>query len=531
MQKLPSIALCLLLLLSGIPMTGVMGSDENEYREKRDILANDVLYSPFDSQLRGRAGPPGISDTSEYLMGSIALGVILLESNGSLDPNLENWTTTEITKVRSEINESLAWWAAENINANISSVTDYHLCPTSYEPIIHPSASDPTYQELWATEAMADLGYTQGNYWQRIRDYINDIREQYHTDWTYMVFVIDSSLDEDGLFSDGYCAYGYLGGPFLVMTYDNGVYGVEDMMQVCRHESAHIFYATDEYNGVTEYSGYLNASDIEGADCIMYFPGSGNVCSGTRLQLGWRDTDEDGILDIMDTEPETILNDPTGTSTLTYTGSATDVAYPNENPGGPGNDITINTINMVYYRLDDGSYLPATPSDGTWDSWEEHFTFTVTVPPGSHTIEAAAVNSVGNMDQTPANDTVLIGNPPNPPTITGPTTGRPRIEYSYNVSAQDSDGPCNFLVDWGDGTNTSWLDLAQSVTVKHTWSIKGAYSVKAKAKDIFGMESDWGYLPVSIPTNLPLNQESRPINHHPLLNLILQLLKQWQATK
>jgi hypothetical protein len=523
MKKTICVLCCLLLLASGLPLLSATGNQDHELTEvQRWVFTHDCLPSQLLPSSSPRNGPPGYPDTSEYLIGSIALGVVLLESNGSIDPNLENWTTTEIAKVRSEINESLAWLSSQNIDANITSVTDYHLCPTSYEPIIHPSVTDPTWQQLWATEAMADLGYTQGNYWQRTRDYINDIRVMYHTDWAYMIFVVDSSADSDGYFSDMYCAYAYLGGPFLVMTYDNGPYGVEDMAQVCRHESSHIFYATDEYNGITEYSGYLNEHDIEGADCIMYNPGSNNICSGTRLQYGWRDIDGDGIQDIVDTNPETIL-DPWNNLTVTFTGTAYDVAYPNQNPGGPGNDVTINTINMVLYRVDGGSYTVATPSDGTWDEWQEDYSFDLVLStPGVHHIEVVAVNSIGNYDPTPANATITIGSPPSPPIITGPTNGKIRVPHTYTFISNDSNGgEVSFLIDWGDGTMSDWLGPVPSGTplnATHTWTAKGSYTIKAMAKNAFGTESEWGSLPVTMPLINPVFSIER--THHPILQLL-----------
>jgi hypothetical protein len=37
------------------------------------------------------------------------------------------------------------------------------------------------------------------------------------------------------------------------------------------------------------------------------------------------------------------------------------------------------------------------------------------------------------------------------------------------------------------------------VTFNHTWSEKGTYIIKAKAKDIYDYESQWGTLTVIIP--------------------------------
>ncbi len=55
--------------------------------------------------------------------------------------------------------------------------------------------------------------------------------------------------DADGRFSDGYFAYSWVGGPHLVMTYDNQAWGIDRMNQVLRHELLHSFFAFDEYSG------------------------------------------------------------------------------------------------------------------------------------------------------------------------------------------------------------------------------------------------------------------------------------------
>ncbi len=93
--------------------------------------------------------------------------------------------------------------------------------------------------------------------------------------------------------------------------------------------------------------------------------------------------------------------------------------------------------------------------------------------------------------------------PPIPPTITGPAKGKVGVEIEYNFTTTDPDGDeVSYFVDWGDGTNSSWIGpylSADEVTQTHTWSKRGIYTIKAKAKDIYGAESDWGTLSVTMP--------------------------------
>jgi hypothetical protein len=177
----------------------------------------------------------------------------------------------------------------------------------------------------------------------------------------------------------------------------------------------HIFYATDEYNGYREYGGYLNVSDIDGSYCRMNDNDAAHLCDGTEGQIGWRDTDEDGILDIVDTVPNTTLNpylpDPTSNPTLTYTGSVTVAAYPNHNPFWwyERRNITINTITNVEYRIDSSTWMNATATDGAFDEAKETFTFnTPSLSGGVHKVEVRGTNSVGNVEKTYASDIVAI---------------------------------------------------------------------------------------------------------------------------
>jgi outer membrane protein assembly factor BamB len=103
------------------------------------------------------------------------------------------------------------------------------------------------------------------------------------------------------------------------------------------------------------------------------------------------------------------------------------------------------------------------------------------------------------------------GNQP-PPTITGSAKGTPGIAIEYNFTAIDPQGDeVYYFIDWGDNTNSSWIGPYPSgdqITKSHTWSTKGTYTVKAKAEDIYGNESDWATLTVSMPT--VTNVESVP---------------------
>ncbi|HHO57287.1 MAG TPA: hypothetical protein ENJ70_01895, partial [Thermoplasmatales archaeon] len=92
-------------------------------------------------------------------------------------------------------------------------------------------------------------------------------------------------------------------------------------------------------------------------------------------------------------------------------------------------------------------------------------------------------------------------NPPNTPpnkpsTPEGPTEGKVKETLHFNTVTTDPDGDSlEYLIDWGDGTNTGWLGPITSGTpfeTFHAWDEPRTYEVKAKARDLpYLEESEW----------------------------------------
>jgi len=105
--------------------------------------------------------------------------------------------------------------------------------------------------------------------------------------------------------------------------------------------------------------------------------------------------------------------------------------------------------------------------------------------------------------------------PPATPSIQGQIKGKPGIAYSYTVVAQDPEADeILYFIDWGDKTNSSWVgpySSDENVTLSHTFTKKGTYTIKVKARDIYYAESDWGTLQVKMPTS---------ISYHPFLQFL-----------
>jgi len=369
------------------------------------------------------------------MIGRVAVGLILPESDGSHDPNLEDWTAEEQAQVIAEVQAAMNWWAAQEPRAHLEFVYDVRLgIPTGYEPISRSAGGGGTHEGLWIREVMAALGYPDPDpadplsYFDMVWAYNNDLRARLDTEWAFTIFVVDSSADPDGAFSNGRYAGGYLGGPFEFMTYDNGAYGISRMDFIAAHETGHIFRALDEYEGShlgSDHSGYLNVingNHVQGGQmdvpCLMkswYSVPSQPLCRYTREQLGWRDSDGNGVLDPLDTEPDTgfvtYWFDPVQANTLHLLGRAADVPYPQ---GGPNvitpyptsnpddkdtvyiRSLSLNPVVGVEARWDGGGWSSAgiVAQDGRFDEPEEWFRLDLEMLPGPHRVEARAHNQV-----------------------------------------------------------------------------------------------------------------------------------------
>jgi hypothetical protein len=115
----------------------------------------------------------------------------------------------------------------------------------------------------------------------------------------------------------------------------------------------------------------------------------------------------------------------------------------------------------------------------------------------------------GNDWSDPLNITINVNQPPNTPTITGTERGKPGKVYPYNFQTVDPDDDnVYYFIDWGDNTSSEWLGPYSSnveVSANHSWSQKGAYIIKIKAKDTKGSESNWGLLSIKMPLSIPIS--------------------------
>ena len=321
-------------------------------------------------------------DTAEYMLGDVSVTLVLMESDGSVDTSTEDWTPADIGLVKERVAEGLRWWeealALEGSSHSLRFIVDDTYAdspvPTGYEPISRPWDAYP----LWVGDFLDHVGFnTAADLGDDILSFNQAQRLAHGTDWSFTIFVADSTNDPDDRFELGHeftGSFAFAGGLFFVTPSGRPASTVA-------HETGHIFYAKDEYPGGGSYfdcRGYYNTQNLNAwdgnpdpdsrVDSIM--------SSGAELQnayanhlvspsakemIGWSDSDGDGLFNVLDV-PHTLEGsgalDP-HTHTYRFLGESSVQTLPNRNSSGLGNDITINEISRAQYRLDGGDWQTA----------------------------------------------------------------------------------------------------------------------------------------------------------------------------
>lgn len=124
-----------------------------------------------------------------------------------------------------------------------------------------------------------------------------------------------------------------------------------------------------------------------------------------------------------------------------------------------------------------------------------------------------------------------INSVPDKPKINGPVFGVTGIGYKYKFNSLDVDGDdIYYCIDWNDNTGEVCIGPYSSneeIKVNHIWNENGKYSIKVKAKDEFGGESDWATLEVTMPKNKIINTSFLQFleNHPHMFPILRQLLR------
>jgi hypothetical protein len=112
--------------------------------------------------------------------------------------------------------------------------------------------------------------------------------------------------------------------------------------------------------------------------------------------------------------------------------------------------------------------------------------------------------------------TTIANTEPDVPVITGPSQGKPKVTYIFNLTSTDAENDTiTYLIDWGDSSLPDVIGPVPSgvtVSAYHAFTKKGTYSVRAQAKDAYNAESEWSTLQVKMPY----------IPSHPILDWLFE---------
>lgn len=251
------------------------------------------------------------------------------------------------------------------------------------------------------------------------------------------------------------------------------------------------------------------------------YPFNGTSADHTRMHQGWGMPsvknlydlknnfyiiDESDILKPFDVSSHTVsipAGSPSLKVTMTYADPAGNPAVQSQHRI---NDLTLKVISpsqVTYwgnYGLTIGVW--STPN-GTADTKNTVECVIIQNPePGTWTIQVSADEIIQDSHiETPELDAdyALVVSPvlsgPSPPQVNGPTQGDIGRQVDFTFVTTDPDNSSvSYWVEWGDGSHQEWFGPSASgvvVTIPHTYSELGNFTITAKAKNTMGTESGW----------------------------------------
>lgn len=389
-------------------------------RRKRSPKPRRTSFERLENRMLLTGIPYGAApdDTAEYMLGDVLVTVVLMESDSGLAPHdadKENWTPQLIQDTKTKIEAGLQWWRdvlahqSSALANDLQFTLDYTYADapvhTGYEPISRRSDDF----EHWLYDFLDGVGFSSTHDFSKdIRAFNNAQRLAQGTDWAFTIFVVNSTNDYDDSFAAGgsfSMAFSYAGGRLMIVPSGRPA-------STYAHETGHMFWALDEY-GNADYTrrrgyydiqnlnaphpGYTQQPSIMAGYSLLDAAWDSKVNAASTLEMiGWRDSDGDGIFDVLDV-PHTLSGtgflDP-ASGQYRFIGASSVQALPNLNSSGLQNDITLNKVSRAEYRIDSGDWETA----ATLDAPVVDLDLTFAVPTSeTHTVELRTVDAISGV--------------------------------------------------------------------------------------------------------------------------------------
>ena len=411
--------------------------DRSARKLRRERRVRRISFERLECRELLSATPPfgaQPDDTAEYMLGKICVTVVMMESDPTLAPhdsNVYNWSPSLIQDTKTKIETGLGWWKQMLAQQSPALANDLNFIPdytyadnpvhTGYEPINRVSDAF----QYWMYDFLNQVGFNKtGDFQEDMRVFNNSQRLSHGTDWAFTIFVVNSDRDPNKTFAAGGSfsrAFSYAGGEFMVVPS-----GRPD--STFTHETGHQFWALDEYlqtDGFgtpyyTKTRGYYNTQDLNAPHTdytqqpsIIYVQQPSIMAadrptsttdllttaytthvnaSSTLEMIGWKDSNGNGIFDVLDV-PHSLTGtgfvDAT-TGEYRFVGSSAVQPLINRNPSGLQDDITINKIDRAEYRIDGGAWQTAAEYHTSSAKLDLH----ISLPDAAaHTIEIRTVDA------------------------------------------------------------------------------------------------------------------------------------------
>jgi hypothetical protein len=368
------------------------------------------LPEPPSRGERGCPDPP-CPERVHYAIGRVVVNLIF--PDGSAIGGMP-YTTDTLNHAVSELTRALNWWNLKTGGAVYFVLVNHGTVPTT--PI--PEQAE-CFNIDYMVGCMEYFGFTNTELSLVLEEFNTAMKQTYGGHWSFIDILLNSYYFPGG---EGIHGWAMLGGPCTVSLAGLGTF----LDAVLAHEIGHIFQALDEYYGMCDcldISGYLEVANNNCVHCpfptekcimelhhyteeeVEQMEAFVNPCWYTKGQIGVFDEDNDGILDIRETYPETEITTELpdtlfSSQNVAVVGISWDVAYPAPARYQPA--VTINTIRRVEYSLDGRPWGQAAPADGMWGDLREEFELRLPeLGGGTHTLDVRGVNDVDFTDRTP----------------------------------------------------------------------------------------------------------------------------------